>query len=239
MLKIRYYKLRVPQGYGVASLSTVAYKLGQENGIFVVEATSENLVLRYAITRHIETIQILGDGSEVRTQIPTMERYSVRFFQTGSSLMLSLLDPPRGSRVTTEILDKLLGNNDYFIEPLEINIMMIRGHISGFDSARLVSAKIRDFKVYDNAVGRLEISSKDGLPDEIAPFLMGKYHKVDSLTYEVTHQFQRGLIYYANNGTVRVSGPLVESAFPSFERQFSSSTASSDGPVRFGDKRST
>lgn len=220
MLKIRYYKLRVTSEFGVTSLSASAYKLGRENGVSVLESSPNNLVLRCTFTKQIETTQILTDGTEVRNQIPTMEQYSVRFFQTGKGLILSLLDPPRGSRVTTEVLGKLLGENDYYIEPLEINADMIRKHISGFDSARLVSAKVRDFKVYDNAVGRLEISCKDGLANEIAPFLVGKYHKVDSLTYEVTHQFKRGLICYVNTGTVRVSGPLVETAFPTFEQQF-------------------
>lgn len=220
MLKIRYYKLRVSKESGVASLASAAYKLGPENGVSVLEFTSINLVLKCTFTKQIETTQILSDGTEVRNQIPTMEQYSVRFFQAGAGLMLSLLDPPRGSRVTTEILSKLVGKDEYFIEPLEINAKMIREHISSFDSARLISAKIRDFKVYNNAIGRLEISSKDGLTEEIAPFLAGKYHKVDSLTYEVTHQFKRGLICYVNSGTVRVSGPLVETAFPTFEQQF-------------------
>lgn len=220
MLKVRYYKLRMPHESGVASLASAAFKLGPENGISVLEFTSKNLVLRCTFTKLIETTQILSDGSEVRNQIPTMEQYSVRFFQAGAGLMFSLLDPPRGSRVTAEVLSKLVGKDEYFIEPLDIKAEMIRAHISSFDSARLVSAKIRDFKVYDNAIGRLEISSKDGLSEEIAPFLIGKYHKVDSLTYEVTHQFKRGLICYVNSGTVKVSGPLVETAFPSFEQRF-------------------
>jgi len=157
-----------------------------------------------------------------------MERYSVRFFQAGADLMISLLDPSRGSRVTTEILSILVSKEEYFIEPLEINSNIIQRHIGGFDSSRLVSAKIRDFKVYENAIGRLEISSKDGLPEEIAPFLTGKYHKIDALTYAVTHQFQRGLICYMSSGTVRVSGPLVETAFPMFEHLLASATANSN-----------
>ena len=220
MLKVKYYKLRGLQGYGISSLASVAYKLGLENGMAVLEFTSRNLILQCTITKQIEATQILSDGSVVKSQIPTMEQYSVRFFQADTGLMFSLLDPPRGSRVTMEVLGKLLGNEDYFIEPLEISPKMIQGHISTFESARLVSAKIRDFKVYENAIGRLEISSKEGLAEEIAPFLVGKYHKVDSLTYEVTHQFRRGLICYVSNGTLRVSGPLVEIAFPTFEQQF-------------------
>lgn len=220
MLKIRYYKLRVPQESGFASLASAACKLGPENGVSVLECTSRNLVLKCTFTKQIETTQILSDGSEIKNKIPTMERHSIRFFQAGTGLMLSLVDPPRGSRITTEVLSKLIGKNEYFIEPLEINAKMIRGHVSSFESSRLVSAKIRDFRVYDNAIGRLEITSKDGLPEEIAPFLAGKYHKVDSLTYEVTHQFKRGLICYVNSGTVKVSGSLVETAFPTFEQQF-------------------
>ena len=218
MMKIRYYKLRLPNDVGVSALTSTAYRVGANGGISVVEATSNDLALKYTTTRQIEASQIMSDGSEVRTFVPTMERHSIRLFQAAEGLVLSLLDPARGSKVTTEVLSKIVGNEDYFIEPLEISAKMIRVHVSEFDSARLVSAKVRDFRVYDSAVGRLEVSSKDGLTDEIAPFLAGKYHKIDSLTYEVTHQFKRGLICYSSSGTVKVSGPLVEIVFPSFER---------------------
>lgn len=199
-------------------LASTAYRVGENGGISVVQASSNDLVLQYTTTRQIEATQIMSDGSEVRTFVPTMERHSIRLFQAAEGLVLSLLDPARGSRVTTEVLSKLVGKEDYFIKPLEISTKMIRVHVSEFDSARLVSAKVRDFRVYDSAVGRLEVSSKEGLADEIAPFLAGKYYKIDSLTYEVTHQFKRGLICYSNSGTVKVSGPLVEVVFPTFER---------------------
>lgn len=218
MLKIRYYKLRLPNDAGVSMLASTAYRVGENGGISVVQASSNELFLQYTITRQIEATQIMSDGSEVRTFVPTMERHSIRLFQAAEGLVLSLLDPARGSRVTTEVLSKLVGKEEYFIEPLEISTKIIRVHVSEFDSARLVSAKVRDFRVYDSAVGRLEVSSKEGLADEIAPFLAGKYYKIDSLTYEITHQFKRGLICYSNNGTVKVSGPLVEVVFPTFER---------------------
>jgi hypothetical protein len=218
MLKIRYYKLRLPNDSGISTLASAAYRSGASGGISVLEDTSNVLFLKYTITRQIETIQIMSDGAEVRTSVPTMERHSIRLFQVAGGLVLSLLDPARGSRVTTEVLSKLVGSEDYFIEPLEISTKMIRVHVSEFDSARLVSAKVRDFRVYDGAIGRLEVSSKEGLTEEIAPFLAGKYHKIDSLTYEVTHQFKRGLICYSNSGTVKVSSPLVEVVFPTFER---------------------
>ena len=218
MLKIRYYKLRLPNDAGVSMLASTAYRVGENGGISVVQASSNELFLQYTITRQIEATQIMSDGSEVRTFVPTMERHSIRLFQAAEGLVLSLLDPARGSRVTTEVLSKLVGKEEYFIEPLEISTKIIRVHVSEFDSARLVSAKVRDFRVYDSAVGRLEVSSKEGLADEIAPFLAGKYYKIDSLTYEITHQFKRGLICYSNNGTVKVSGPLVEMVFPTFER---------------------
>lgn len=218
MLKIRYYKLRMSTGAGVSTLTSTAYRVGKNGGISVVQASSNELFLQYTITRQIEATQIMSDGSEVRTFVPTMERHSIRIFQAAEGLVLSLLDPARGSKVTTEVLSKLVGKEDYFIEPLEISTKMVRVHVSYFDSARLVSAKVRDFRVYDSAVGRLEVSSKEGLTDEIAPFLAGKYHKIDSLTYEITHQFKRGLICYSTSGTVKVSGPIVEVVVPTFER---------------------
>ena len=219
MLKIRYYRVRLPSGFGINSLELSAYKLASNSGISVLRTSAGELVIRYTVTRQIETTQILNDGSAVKSLIPTMEQYSLRFFRSSTGVTLSILDPPRGLRITSEILGLLLGKNQYFIEALEISSGLIKKHLERFDSARLVSAKIRDFKVYENAVGRLEIGAKDGLSEEIAPFLVGKYYKIDSLTYEITHQFQRGLICYSSNGTVRVSGPLVEIAFPAFELQ--------------------
>ena len=219
MLKIRYYKLRVQDRIGISSLTSKVFDLGISSGLEVIEANPRSLVLRFTAIRQLEATQILDDGSEAKTQIPTIERYVARFFKSDTTLMFSLSNPPRGSRIATEILELVLGGQQYFVEPLEISLKMIKGHISFFDSAKLVSAKIRDFRVYDNAVGRLEISSKEGLPDDIAPFLGGKYFKIDSLTYEISHDLVRGLICYFNSGTVRVSGPLIEAAFPTFEKQ--------------------
>ncbi len=219
MLKIRYYKVRLPKLPSITHITARARDLGSGSGIALLESSASNLVLRYTIIKQIESIQILDDGSEFTTQIPTIERQSARFFQSDRSLVLSLLDPSRSTRITSELLDKLFSGTEYFIEPLEISANMIQAHIKCFDSAKLVSAKIRDFRVYENAIGRLEISSKEGLPEELAPFLAGKYYKVDSLTYEVTHMYKRGLICYSNNGSIRVSGPLVDVAFPTFEQQ--------------------
>lgn len=217
MLKIRYYRLRLPSEASLATLESASYR-ARSYGVSVLRASTDELVLRYTLTRHIETIQILEDGSEVRTAIPTMDQCSLRFFSRGHQFVLSILDPPRGLRIASEVLARLVGEREFFLEPLEITAPLVRQHVERFDSARLVSAKVRDFRVSDTAVGRLEVTSKGGLDDSIAPFLEGRYYRVDSLTYEITHQFQRGLVNYASNGTVRVSGPLVEIAFPVFEQ---------------------
>lgn len=217
MLKIRYYRIRVPSAKNLASLEAAAYR-ARPSGVTVLRASSTELVLKYARARQLEAIQVLDDGSEVKTSIPTIEQCSMRIFGSSSEFILSLLDPPRGQRVAVEILSHLLEAEEFFIEPLEVTSALIQRHVGLFDAARLVSAKVRDFKVSDTAVGRLEVTSKSGLPDEIAPFLLGKYYRMDSFTYEVTHQFQRGLVHYASSGTVRVSGPLVEVAFPEFEK---------------------
>lgn len=216
MLKIRYYRIRVPGVTSLSALEKAAYR-ARPRGVSVLRASSTELVLKYTRARQLEAIQILDDGSEVKTSVPTVEQSSMRLFGSNGEFILSLLDPPRGQRVAVEVLTHLLEAQEFFIESLEVAATLIQNHISHFDAARLVSAKVRDFKVSDTAVGRLEVTSKSGLPTEIASFLAGKYYRVDSLTYEVTHQFQRGLLHYASSGTLRVSGPLVEVAFPMFE----------------------
>jgi len=111
-------------------------------------------------------------------------------------------------------------DEQYFIEALEFKPELIAIHVKSFDAARLVSAKVRDFEVYDGAVGRLEITSQNGLLPEIAPFLQNKFYRIELLTYEVSQRFVKGLAYYYRNGTLKVSTSLIENAFPSFESCF-------------------
>jgi hypothetical protein len=162
-------------------------------------------------------MEIRPDGEEVRTTVPTMEQYKIRLFSVGSKLYLCLLDPPRGTRVACDVLDLICAEHRYFVEAYEIDKSLIDRHVGHFGLARLVSAKVRDFRVDDDAVARLEVSSKEGLSAEIAPFLSGKFYRVDSMTFEISHDFRKGLITYASNGTLKVSDALAEFAFPAFE----------------------
>jgi hypothetical protein len=216
MVKLRYVKLRIGQK-GFESLRLKAEN-SHSKSLDVILSDPKNLLIKYTCIRHLSAIEYLDDGTEIKTPIPTMEQYSVRFFQSaGGHVYISVLDPPRGGRLINDILSSILGDGDYFLEPLELGEEMIAKHISKFDSARLVSAKVRDFRVYDNAVGRLEVTSKDGLPPEIAPFLEGRFHRIDSVTYEIIHGFEKGLVTYLSTGTIRITGPLASTAFPSFE----------------------
>ncbi|MDI4634037.1 hypothetical protein J7U46_13345 [Pelomonas sp. V22] len=215
MLKVRYVRLKLDPVV-LKSLSQRAYSLGSSQ-LQVVQVDSSGFVLRYTTIRHLSAIEILGDGTERTTSIPTMERHSLRIFTAGSHAFMALLDPPRGSRIQTDVLSALIPDQNYFLEPLEISKPLISRHIKEFDSARLVSAKVRDLRITENAVGRLEVTSKEGLEDDLAPMLQGKFYRIDSMTYEVTHDFKRGLVTYISNGTVRVTSPLVEVAFPKFE----------------------
>ncbi|WP_155416773.1 hypothetical protein [Burkholderia vietnamiensis] len=218
MLKIRYFRLRLPVSLSEFAVlaSTASVEVGQGR-IFVVRSNAEELILRYTQTRLISAVRILDDGSEIRTSVETMERRDVRIFSRPGGLFLSIIDPPRSVKFIEEVLEKTLAGKSYFIEALELTRAIVELHVAKFDAARLVSAKVRDFMVYDGAVGRMEITSKSGLQQAVAPFLEGKYYKIDSLTYEVTEGFTQGLVYYSSNGTIRVSGPLVDVAFPLFE----------------------
>ena len=106
----------------------------------------------------------------------------------------------------------------YFYESMEIDEALVKKHVAKFDAARLVSAKVRDFAVYEGAVGRFEVTSKNGLMGEIAPFLQGKYYRVDSLTYELTHKFSNFLVTYSSGGGIKVNDNYLDLLLPSFEK---------------------
>lgn len=214
MIKIRYLKLRL-NGIDLHSLPS---RFRNKKSALSSIQLDDSLVIKYTLTRYLNTSTYLDDGTELKSEIPTMEKYSARLFQSLSGqIYFSLLNPPRGGWLNTQILNHIFGEGEYFSEPLEIERKLIDRHISKFEIAHLVSAKIRDFRVYENAIGRLEITSKDGLPSEIAPFLDGRFHRVDSLTYDAIHNANRGLITYMTNGTVRAADCLAQSAFPDFE----------------------
>jgi hypothetical protein len=223
MLKVRYFRIQLPSD--VPDFIESVLKLqrkddGNQSRVKIIQSSDRDVVFTCTYSRLISIRRILEDGSEVVDNVPTIDLHSFRIFQAKRNQYLSIIDPPRGARFISELLDSIMGDGQYFLEPLEFTPELIKRHASKFDSARLVSAKVRDFEVYEGAIGRLEITSQSGLMPNIAPFLTNKFHRVDSLTYEVSQKYIQGLVYYYRNGTLKVSGPLVELAFPSFETCF-------------------
>ncbi|UOD27678.1 hypothetical protein INH39_19460 [Massilia violaceinigra] len=218
MLKFRYFQIRVPCSFD--ELARMAVSGGADNStpeIGVVKQLKGQIFLRSSFTRFIAANTLSNDGVIVATNVPTVDVYAIRIFVENKKLFLCCSDPPRGSRFVSEILSKILREDNYFFESIEINHELISKHIVNFSGCKLVSAKVRDFHVYNGAVGRLEISSQDGLAEDIAPFLKGKHYKIDALAYAISHGLSHGLIYFSRNGTLRVSDALAEIAIPLFE----------------------
>jgi hypothetical protein len=195
----------------------VAAEKARLGRVQVARQSSAEVVLRLFIRRLIPTTQVLPDGSEQRTVVEAIDAKSVRLFERSGGTYLAVLDPARGNSVADHVFQAVLGRASVPHEALTLTKQLIDAHVASFDASRLVSAKVRDFMVYEGAVGRLEVTSHTGLQPGIAPFLQGAFHRIDSLTYEVTAGFVKGLVYYSTSGTIRVSGPLVEFAFPAFE----------------------
>jgi hypothetical protein len=220
MLKVRYSKIRLPMPLEAFALRCARWRSPDPAlKLRVLRSNSSEVILTHDAVRFLTVTDIGDNGEPVRRQVPTFEQHTFRIFQTGKSTILSVLNPGRGSRAVEGLVEDVMQDERYSIEALEISTELIGRHIRRFAAAKLVSAKVRDFKVYDTAVGRLEISSKTGLPAEIAPFLEGKFYRIDGLTYEITHDMIRGLIWYSAGGTVKMSGPVAETAFPLFEKE--------------------
>lgn len=219
MLKVRYSRMRLP-----ISLEALAERAlrwcGDENSrLRVVRSTASELILSFTAVRYITVTEIDDVGAQILKLIPTIDQHSFRLFSGNSGKYLSIVNPSRGAKAVESVLENLLAGEIFSIEPLEIKADLIQRHIQKFSHPKMVSAKVKDFRVSETAVGRLEISSKEGLPKEIAPFLLDKFYRIDSVTYEVTYKFVQGLIWYSSSGTVKVSGPLVDAAFPLFESE--------------------
>lgn len=218
MLRARYFNLRA-EGivFKLSAIREYACLLN-DSRLTAISSNSHEVVLSYQSIRQVRTISILDDGSEQAHDYPTIDRYQLRFCESKErTLYLSVIDPPRSGRIIGEALDLLLPNVRVLFEPVVFSKQIVEQHTSLFDVAKLVSAKIKNFHVYDNAVGRLEVSSRTGLLPTIAPFIEGKYYEVESLSYEVISDLSKGLVTYSTNGTVRVSGPIVEIALSRLE----------------------
>lgn len=221
MLKIRYFSLRFDaSNFGLSNIYDLACRV-VDSRLTLVSGSGRDMHLLYQSTRLVRTLSILDDGSELTQEYPTIDRYRIRLFEgREGAIFLSVIDPPRSSRVITEAMELLMPGTRVYFEPLVFGAQLVEQHTSQFDVAKLVSAKIKNFKVYDNAVGRLEVSSRTGLLPNIAPFVEGKYFEIESLSYEVISDLTKGLIAYSTNGTVRVSGQIVEAALARLEACF-------------------
>lgn len=219
MLKIRYFKVKLPTVTGLRSIVEAAVKISRSGAVEIVASSSSELNVRYTSVRQLVTVQYLSDGSSVPGVASTMERHSIRIFSRPDYFIFSIIEPPRGNWLVGDLIIALFGKIEQYTEPLEIGQRIIDRHISCFNSARLVSAKVRDIPIYEKAIARLEITSKEGLQPGIAPFLEGKYHRIDSMTFEIVSNLNKGLITYLSNGTLRISNVLVDDVFPLFETQ--------------------
>jgi hypothetical protein len=219
MLKVRYLRLRLPISFE-ALAERASRWCGDENSrLRIVRSTASELILNFTAVRYISVTEIDDVGAQILRLVPTVDQHSFRLFSGNSGTYLSIVNPSRGAKAVESVLEQLLEGDSFSLEPLEIKTELIQRHIRKFSLPKMVSAKVKDFRVNETAIGRLEISSKEGLPKEIAPFLLDKFYRIDSVTYEVTYKFVQGLIWYSSAGTVKVSGPLVDVAFPLFESE--------------------
>ena len=218
MLKVRYYAVRIEcQGGGMSHVHQMARQLSDPRLILISMGKSD-VVVSYQAIRYVRTVSLAEDGTEATTEHPTVDRYRIRIFEGSERrLFLSVIDPPRSGRVIASALSLLIPGVRVLFEAVVFGGELIRRHTERFEAAKLVSAKIKNFHIYDNAVGRLEVTSRAGLQNGIAPFVEGKFFEMDSMTYEIVSELKKGLVCYSSSGTVRVSEPIVELAFPLLE----------------------
>lgn len=215
MRRFKYLRVRVPQA--VIRNHSKNLDFYSDQGLSVVRANSRDISLEFTATRNLSVVKILADGSVVRTNVPTMERYLARLRVSGGGGFLVLEDAPRGTRIQDDILRILCRDDDYYFEPLQITTEMISKHVANFDLFKLVTAKVRDLRLSDSVVCRIEVSSKEGVGDELNRLVQGKFHRLDSMTFEIIHQFQKGLITYSSGGVLRVADSLADEALNVFE----------------------
>ena len=215
MRRFKYLRVRVPQA--VIRNHAKNHEIYSDHGLSIVRSNSREISLEFTSTRNLSAVQILADGSIVRTDVPTMERYFARLRVSGGNGFLVLEGAPRGTRIQDDILKILCRDDDYYFEPLQITSQMIFEHVANFDLYNLVTAKVRDLRLSNSVVCRIEVSSKEGVGDELNRLVEGRFHRLDSMTFEITHQFQRGLITYSSGGALRVADSLADCALSFFE----------------------
>jgi hypothetical protein len=219
MLKCRYFQLRLPCSFNeLMQMASDVLPSDSAPDVSIVRKLKGQIILQTSFTRYLSTRMIAPGGEVIVNSIPTIDTYHVKIFEVNKKHFLCCNDPPRGAKFVQDLLSNLLRSDRYFFESIELDQALISAYIKNFNTAKLVSAKVRDFHVYGNAVGRLEISCYEGLMDGIAPFLYGKHYKVDAFTYAISHGLCHGLIYFSKNGTLRISDSLKEVAIPLFER---------------------
>ncbi|MDM8356044.1 hypothetical protein [Pandoraea communis] len=219
-IKVRFFlaKLNIPNENLISRLKSAAHNHPDNIEIEEADETSGRASISI-ISSRLVTIFRRNENGEISTEsIDTLDQTSINLLTTKKGVLISAISPPRGAKYIEFLLEALSPNDLYFYEPLEITDKIIKKHVSKFEVSKLVSAKIRDFSVYDGAVGRLEIASKNGLTDEIAPFLIGKNFKIDTLTYEISHRFSNFSISYSSNGTVKFNKNHIDQLLSSFER---------------------
>jgi hypothetical protein len=83
MRRFKYLRVRVPQA--VIRNHSKNLDFYSDQGLSVVRANSREISLEFTATRNLSVVKILADGSVVRTNVPTMERYLARLRVSGGA----------------------------------------------------------------------------------------------------------------------------------------------------------
>ncbi|MBT2791943.1 hypothetical protein [Paraburkholderia strydomiana] len=218
--KIRFFSVTFDfHGHELISRVKAASQRAPENIVLAdLDETRVSASLYLFHPRKISIARRDADGEVTWESVETLDRVAVKIHMSKKNAVISAVNSPRSSKFIDSLMSELCLGGRYFYESMEIDENLIKKHVSKFDAARLVSAKVRDFAVYEGAVGRFEVTSKNGLMDEIAPFLRGKFYRVDSLTYELTHKFSSFLITYSSSGSIKINDTHMDMILPSFEK---------------------
>ena len=219
-LNVRLLRIRTECALDAAYQNVVDGGWRRSSNIVTVDKSAEDgggafdVILRRKIQFSVRD----ADGLFATEAVDSFERFSVRLYELKRDFVLAVINPPRGTRYIESLLGVFFGEDNFHYDSVDVTEDLVRRHVERLGIAKLVSAKIRDFPIYDGAVARLEVSSRKGIKPGIAPFLKDKFYKFDSATYEITDRFSSFLITYNGSGSLKISDQFIEPVLSKFVR---------------------
>ena len=208
--RYRWYRIQLPGGSAVLhklfSLHPFTANLNQ--GFTRIEGSLGEPIYRFLWRSKIVITQLDDNGTPIYQEVSTVNFTDFSIVDVDGTTFFRLENPGRSVRDLLNTLEALVGLG-FTCRTVTFEGAKPTKVFEKIKTIKLIGLKIVEVVLEKDLIARMEFASKQGITLEKLAILEGVPNKIEFANYELIYEGVKGLLAFASNGTVKISGQLA------------------------------